>query len=80
MFAPKYTPIVVPTTIPSPQAGASVFIPITLVETPDSLITKNTSDDSARAPNSKGDEVINEKEQAEKTIYAEEGHEFLKLI
>lgn len=80
VFAPKYTPKDVPTTIPSPRAGASVCITSTLVETPDSPTTKDTFDNFAGAANSKRKDVVGEKEQTEKSIYAEEGREFLKLI
>lgn len=80
MFAPKYTPTVVPTIVPSPQAGVSIGIPTTPVETLDSSITNDTPYNSTEAANPKGKEVINEKKQTEKTIFAEEGKEFLKLI
>lgn len=80
VFAPKYTPTVVPTTVPSLQALETICIPITSVQTPDSSTTKDTFDNSTRALNSKGNKVIGGKEQTEKTISAEEGQEFLKLI
>lgn len=41
VFAPKYTPKVFSVTVPTPQAGAYVCIPTTLVGAPDLL--KGTS-------------------------------------
>ncbi|XP_050889235.1 uncharacterized protein LOC127094446 [Lathyrus oleraceus] len=44
VFVPKYAPTVVPTTVPFPQAGASVGVPTTPVETPDSSKRDNSLD------------------------------------
>lgn len=82
--APKYTPKVVPTPIIVPtytlQAEEYVCVPTTLVGTLIPSMTKGTSDNSAEASTLRGKEAINEKQQVEKTITAEEGQEFLKLI
>lgn len=84
VLAPKYTPKVVPmpVVVPAspPQAGASVCIPTIPVGEPASSMLKGTFSNSAEATTSRGKEVINEKEQVEKVINAEEGQEFLKLI
>lgn len=62
VFAPKYTPKMVPTTVLAPHAGASICVPTTPVEIPDSSTTKDTSDNSVGTTNSKEIEVIAEKE------------------
>lgn len=58
VFAPKYTPKVVPTPVtiptPPPQAGASVCVPTTLVGALVSSMEKVTPDNSAEASTSRG--------------------------
>lgn len=80
VFAPKYVPKVVPTTIPTPRAGASICVPTIPAEAPNVSISEGTSDNATEITTSKGKEVVNEKEHAEKIISAEEGQKFLKLI
>lgn len=72
VLAPKYTPKVVPTTIliPTPQEGVFVYVPTTLVEAPESSMTKVSSGNSAEAITLRGKEVITEKEKAKKIITA----------
>lgn len=70
MFALKYTFKVVPTTVPTPRAEAPACISITPVGAPD--LSKGTSGNSAKTAMSKRKKVINDKEQVEKTIFAEE--------
>lgn len=74
MFALKYTPTVLPTIVNSPQAEEFVCVPTTPYGEHDS------SSKSAEATVLKGKDVIIEKKQVEKIVFAEEGHEFLKLI
>lgn len=74
VFAPKYTPIVVPAIVPTLQVGASVCVPTTLAGEPES------SGKTPEATILKGMEAVSEKEQVEKVISIEEGQEFLKLI
>lgn len=82
VFALKYTPRVIPMPVhtPSPQVGASVCVPTTLVRAPNSSISKGTSGNSAEAAASKGKEVISEKEQVGNIIIAKEGQEFLNRL
>lgn len=77
MFAPKYTPKVIPALVvvpphsPPPHEGAPVVVTTILIET-----YKGTSGSSNKATISKGKEVAKEQEQ----LIIEEGQKFLKLI
>ena len=64
MFAPKYTPKVIPASVvvptPPPRAGVYVVVPIIPVETPSSFMSKGTSSSTTEATTFKGKEVAKE--------------------